>query len=251
MKKVIFASALAVVASSSFAVELWNNGPLVTHVGAGAGGANVSMASAVPNTGGSNITATAWRADDFTVSGGGWLVNTISSYGYDTNNNPPRFGAGTVSIRQGAVDGTVVASVAATWSDAGIYRVFNGAANLTNTARRLFHITGNFGGLSLADGTYWVTFSMSNTAAANNWMPYVMDPNSGNPDDPITRIGNSQFSGDSGSTWSLATVTTGSWNQAPELPFTVEGDPVPEPATMIGLGAGVLALMRRRRAVKA
>lgn len=251
MKKVIFASALAVVASSSFAVELWNNGPLVTHVGAGAGGADVSMASAVPNAGGSNITATAWRADDFTVSGGGWMVNSITGFAYDTNNNPPRFGAGTIEIRQGTVTGSVVASVAATWADSGIYRVFNGAANLSNTARRVFNITGNFGGVSLADGTYFAVFNMSNTAATNNWMPYVMDPNSGNPDDPITRIGNSVVSVDSGVTWNPATVTTGSWNQAPELPFAIEGDAVPEPATMIGLGAGVLALLRRRRAAKA
>lgn len=250
MKKGFLLTAFAVLATSSFADVLWNNGPIVTHAGMGAGGADVSMASLTPNTGGSNITAIAWRADDFTVGGGGWLVTSISTVGYDTNNNPPRFGTGSIDIREGSTSGTILATGTATFSDSGIYRVFNGVGNLGSTARRLFNIQASFASIALAPGTYWMTVNMSNTASANNWVPYVMDINPGDANDPITRVGNSQFSGDSGATWSAATVTTGGWNQAPEIPFTVEGTAVPEPATLSALAVGALALLRRRRAAK-
>lgn len=242
-----FAFASLLVAGANAAL-LHDNGSIITHPGAGAGGADVSMASLVPNTSGSNVTQTVWRADEFEVTGNPWLVNQIDTYAYDTNNPTPRWTSATIQIRSGSADGAVVASSNATWGLSGINRVFNGVANLTNTARQVNRVSGAFADVELAAGTYFMVFTLDMTAAgANAWFPYVMDPNAANPDDPITRIGNSLVSTDSGVTFGPATVTTGGWNLAPEVSFQVHGSVVPEPATLLVLGAGAAALARRRR----
>lgn len=250
-RSMLVVAALAVVAGAN-AQLLYSNGPLVTHPGQGAGGADVSMASLVPNTGGSNVTAAVWRADDFTVGGPGWVVNRIDTYAYDTNNANPRFANALIQIRRGSAEGEVVASANATWSYSGINRVFNGVANLSNTARQLQRVTGTFADIVLDPGLYFMVFKVDNTASTptavvNNWVPYVMDINPSDANDPITRIGNSLVSTNSGVSFSTATVTTGGWNQAPELAFEVYGQPVPEPATMLALGAGLAAVAARRR----
>lgn len=227
---------------------LYNNGPLVTHPGAGPGGVNVSMASAVPNTGGSNVTATVWRADNFAVGGPGWSVSTINMFAYDTSNPTPRWSTAQIQIRAGAANGAVVGSAVPTWGLAGINRTFNGVT--ADTARQLSMLTADFGGLDLDPGTYFAVLTITNSATptpANNWFPYVMDINPNNANDPITRVGNSLVSTDSGVNWVAGVVTTGSWNQSPEVPFVVNGTLIPEPASaMAVLGLGMLLLRRRK-----
>lgn len=151
-----------------------------------------------------------------------------------------------MEIRSGSVTGSVVASASITSTYSGINRVFNGAANLSNADRQVQRVNGNFGSVDLVAGQYFMVVTMT-VAGINVWMPYVMDPNSANPNDPITRIGNSQVSTDSGATWAAGVVTTGSWNQAPELAFQVNGSAVPEPATMATLALGGLLMAARRR----
>jgi hypothetical protein len=250
MNKILMMSVIAgTAAMASAGVTLWDNGSMVTHAGAGAGGADVSMASLVPNTAGSNVTAAVHRGDNFTVGGPGWIVSNIQMFAYDTNNANPRWSAAQISIRQnnaGSV-GDVVASAAATWTYSGINRVFNGATNLSNSARQIQTLTADFGGVALGAGDYWVTISITNTAGVNSWMSFVMDNNPADADNPITRIGNSIVSTNNADTWSIATVTTGDWNQAPELPFLINGTVVPAPGAMALLGLGGLMAGRRRR----
>jgi|GEM_PF-1996277 len=229
-------------------VVLWDNGSMVTHPGAGAGGADVSMASLVPNTAGSNVTGNVQRADDFTVGAEGWLVSTIQMFGYDTNFATPRFESATITIRSGTPDGAVVASESATWELAGINRTFNGVGNLGNTARQIQRVTADFGDLELAPGVYWVALSIVNTTGGNNWMSFVMDPNPADPNDPITRVGNAYVSTNGGVDWNPFVVGTGDWNQSPELPFIVSGSIIPAPGAMALLGMGGLIAGRRRRA---
>lgn len=240
-----FGAAGLLLSSAASADILFNNGPLVTHPDAGPSGVDVSMASAIPNAGGSNVTATIWRADNFAVGGPGWTVSTISTFAYDTANPTPRWTSAQIQIRSGTPGGAVVGSAAASWGLAGINRTFNGV--LTNTDRQLSMITADFGSLELAPGTYWMTLSIVNSAGANSWFPYVMDIDPNNPGNPITRVGNSMVSTDSGVTWGAGTVTTGGWNQQPEVSFLVNGNLVPEPASaMAVLGLGVLLLRRRK-----
>ncbi|MFU8829446.1 MAG: hypothetical protein ACNA8P_08440, partial [Phycisphaerales bacterium] len=175
---------------------LWDNGPMVTHPGAGSGGADVSMASVNPNTAGSNVRSFApdpnFRvADDFTVGAGGWLVNSIVSFGYQTNASVPTWTGANMNIWDGAPNagGTIVAtSTSFTLEATGIFRVFNGEANLSNTARPVWGISFDFGGLNLAAGNYWMDWQVE--GGASGWANYVMDINPDNVNDPITRAGN-------------------------------------------------------------
>lgn len=241
------AALLAVVATVATADELWNNGPLVTHPGAGAGGADVSMASLVPNTAGSNVTTVVRRADDFTVGGPGWIVSKIETFAYDTNNPTPRWDSALITIHSGSPDGPIAASANATWELSGINRIFNGEANLGNTARQLSRITADFGSIELGAGDYWMVLSITHSAGVNSWFPFVMDINPADPNDPITRVGNSQVSTDSGATWALGSVSTGGWNQSPEMAFVVRGEVIPAPGAIAALGFAGLAASRRRR----
>lgn len=249
MNKLFVMSVIAgTAAAASAGSTLWDNGPMVTHAGAGAGGADVSMASAVPNTTGSNVTSALWRADDFTVGGPGWNVSSVVMFGYDTNFASPRWSSASISIYADAPDGTLMATSAATWELAGINRVFNGAGNLSNTARQINQITADFGSLQLDAGNYWVVLSITHSVAGtNSWTPYVMDIDPANPDNPITRIGNSRVTTNSGATWGPGNVTTGDWNQSPEIPFLVMGSVVPAPGALAVLGLGGLVAGRRRR----
>lgn len=206
------------------------------------------MASTVPNTGGSNVTATLWRADNFTVGGLGWNVSSIQTYAYDTNNATPRWTEASIFIMRNTEGTPLVASASASWAYSGINRVFNGEANLGNTARQLQLLTANFNDVVLDPGEYLFGFWVNNTTAGtNNWFPYVMDINPDNAFDPITRAGNSLVSSNGGESWSVTSVGTGGWNQAPEIPFIVIGTAVPEPSTLALVLLGMVPLAAGRR----
>ena len=248
----IFALMVAIPIGLSSEVNgdvLWNNGSMVTHPGLGAGGADVSMASVVPNSAGSNVTATAWRADNFSVGGPGWLVDSIQTFAYDTNNPTPRFGEAFIRIHanDGGAPGSILTSSNATWEYSGINRIFNGEGNLLNSARQVQRITANFGGFALGPGDYFFSFSVSNTAGVNNWFPYVMDINPDDANNPITRVGNSFGSGNSGETWAPLNVGTGDWNQSPEIPFVISGTAIPEPTSCVLFILGMGVAMSRRK----
>jgi hypothetical protein len=229
---------------------LWSNGPLVTHPGAGAGGADVSMASLLPNSAGSNLSATVWRADDFVVAGEPWLVSGARAFAYDTNNATPRWTGGQMQIRAGAPDGEVVASsMNLTWSYSNVNRVGNGTANLASSSRQVHHVDAAFTPVLLQPGTYWLTVSLTMPAGTNAFTPYVMDENLANQNNPITREGNWMVSTNAGATWSSGVVDPSGWNRVAEMPFQVHGEVVPEPATLLAMltGLGACALRRRLR----
>jgi hypothetical protein len=260
-------STLAIVAlSASFASAqvLFNNHgtgavpELVTHPGAGPGGVDVSMTSSTYNVAGSAVlrqgaTGPHFRiADDFTVTGPGWDLNAITVFAYQTGQAAPGWTGFNMNIWSGAPNagGTIVGtSTLASFSSANINRVFNGAANLTNTDRRVQAITFNLAGLTLAPGTYWIDWQVEGGASA--WAPTVTRPNPANPNAPIDVFGNG-LQMTTGGVWQF--IGTGSGvpqGQGGETPFIVYGQPVPEPGTMLALAAGLGAIAARRRRKKA
>ena len=242
MNKVLAAVATtAIVSSAGMANILWDNGGIVTHPGAGAGGVDVSMAS-VGGAAGSNVrqqtTGDHFRvADDFVVSGT-WLVESITVQAYETNASTPGWTGGSLNVWDGSpadAGSSIVASFSnPTVTDAGVYRVFNGAANLSNTARPVHNITFALNDLQLGSGTYWIDWNVEGGASA--WANPVMEANPSDPNAPITPLGNA-----------LQLASTG-WQpllDGNESPFIVRGVPAPGAAATFAL-AGLIGLRRRR-----
>lgn len=242
---------LALVGSAAHADVLFNNGGMVTHPGAGAGGADVSQATATHNTAGSNVlqqTTNPWFrvADDFTVTGPGWFVDSIRVHAYQTGSTTTSpFTAGNINVwdgRPGDAGSNIVTSsstiLGTAWT--GIYRVFDGVANLTNTQRPVMYIDFDLSGQSLAAGNYWIDFQFSGVASA--WAPYVMDAVTGE-----TVFGNGrQMTTDGlptpGPMWQDLLAAPGA-----EVPFVVSGTVIPAPGALALLGMGGLLAARRRR----
>jgi hypothetical protein len=256
MKSSLAAIALVAGAAASSAmagVELYNNGPMITHPGGGFGGANASMCPLAFNTAGFASVAAGFASkvgDDFTVPAGGWTVNSIVTYAYMTSTypNPPAtpITGALVEIWNGAPNagGVVIHSSNAIVSNnfTGIYRVFNGAANLTNAQRPVFEVEVSFPSINLAAGNYWVTYGftgLSPTGGTTGFSPLVTTLDGTGA--PVHANGNGVnfFTG----VW---TVTTGGTPiQGVAYPFIVNGVPAPGALALLALGG--LAAARRRR----
>jgi hypothetical protein len=204
---------------------LYDNGPLVTHPGGGAGGAD---ASAVQTALGLSVYGFAhgmtqgYRiADDFTISDpGGWDVQTVTFFAYQT-------GAGTTStinhvnlqiwLGDPSGGGTIVFGDTTTnrlastaWSN--IYRVLD--TNLLATDRAIMADVVTVG-TNLAAGTYWLDWQTEgNPSYSGPWAP------------PVTVLGQTgsgnamQFDG---STWTAVIDIT----YPQDIPFIIEGLVVP------------------------
>jgi hypothetical protein len=203
---------------------LYDNGPLVTNPGGGAGGNDASAlqtALGMNSYGLGQALSSGYRiADDFTVPAGGWQIDTITLFAYQT-------GSGTTSTinhvnlqiwngRPGDAGATVVWGDTATnrlgssiWSN--IYRVTD--TTLTNTDRPVMSDVVNVG-TALPAGTYWLDFQTGGTGASGPWAP------------PITILG--QVTTGNAIQWDPSTST---WNPANDggtltqqgFPFVIEG----------------------------
>ena len=158
------------------AAILFDNGPLTTHPGGGAGGANASAvqtALGLTTFGFGHAITTGFRmADDFTVPAGGWNISTITFYAYQTGstttttidnvnlqiwNGVP--GAGGSSV----VFGDTTTNRLAGSSFTNIYRVTDTA--LTGSTRPIMAdvVTVN---TTLPAGTYWLDWQTGGTLSS-------------------------------------------------------------------------------------
>jgi hypothetical protein len=178
-------------------------------------------------------------ADDFTVSSGTWNVKDIDFYGYQTGATSFGFTDVTWSIVSGSITGAVVASGTTAVTDGGVvgYRVTG--TTLGNKDRAIYDIKADIPDVSLAAGSYWLTWSINGSSAFSGpWQPPTSDRRAG---DAMQSIGGGAFAPllDEGNG---ATV---------DLPFALNGtvSAVPEPSTLASLaaGLGLLGVMRRRR----
>jgi hypothetical protein len=176
-------------------------------------GGNVSVAA------GARIT------DDFTVDPGGWEVDTITFYGYQTGSPPSSssFTAVNYRIWDGPPDdptSTVVFGDTSTnrlletgWTNS--YRV---SEVTVDTARPVMRIVAE-AGIVLEPGSYWLDWQLDGTIASGPWQPPVTitgQPTTGDA---------SQFFDNAWQAW-----LDGGSGTRQGAPFTVEGELADPPA---------------------
>lgn len=200
---------------------LYNNGPFVTGVGNGSGGANTSVIVAPSNTfGWGNQLGFNRVADDFTVSGSSWQIDTLTFFGYQTGsttvstftslnlqiwNGPP--GVPGSSVVWGDTATNRLAS--STWT--GAYRVTT--TTLNDTQRPIMANVAAVGTV-LPPGTYWLDWQAAGTLGSGPWAPPVSilgQPLSGNARQSIS------------GTWGQTTPSGSVSPEPTEFPFLIDG----------------------------
>ena len=160
---------------------LFDNGPLTTHPGGGAGGADASAVQTALLAStygfGHQISANNRVADDFTVPAGGWTISTITFYAYQTgstttttiNNVNLQIWNGVPGVGS-VVFGDTTTNRLAGSSFSNIYRVLD--TGLTDSARPIMAnvVTVN---TTLPAGTYWLDWQTGGTLASGPWAPPV------------------------------------------------------------------------------
>ncbi|MEZ4767470.1 MAG: hypothetical protein R2844_03485 [Caldilineales bacterium] len=207
------------------AAVLYDNGPLVTDPGAGAGGADASgIQTALGNStyGFGHAVSSGFRvADDFTVPAGGWTIDQITFFAYQTGSTTTST-MNALNVR--IWDGPPNAGGSVIWGDtttnrlassvfSNIYRVLD--TGLTNNQRPVMADVATVG-VFLPAGTYWVDWQTGGTLASGPWAP------------PVTIVGQTAKPGANGLQYDPA---AGTWNPlidtgasaVQDLPFIVEG----------------------------
>jgi hypothetical protein len=208
---------------------LFDNGPLVTHVGGGAGGADASRLQnstlLMSTLGFTASTAGAFRiADNFTVPAPGWQINTITFFGYQTGSTTTStFDTVRVQIWNGApngggsiVFGDLTTNRFASTAFSNIYR--DTETTVANNQRPIMATTATIG-TTLVPGTYWVDFQLGGTLASGPFIPPVTVTGSNSPCTPCNAI---QWSG---TAWT-ALNDTGSATQQ-DVKFIIDGVALP------------------------
>ncbi|NUQ44253.1 MAG: hypothetical protein HUU32_22940, partial [Calditrichaceae bacterium] len=210
---------------------LYDNGPFVNLPGGGFGGADASvLQSAIQlNTYGfGHAVASGFRvADDFVVPAGGWNIDKITFYSYQTGSTTTST-INNVNFRiwdgppgdpgSNVVFGDVTTNrlTATSWTNS--YRSLDTAPLASNRPI----MTGECGGLGLflAPGTYWLDWQTGGTLASGPWaIPITING--------VTITGNGLQYDPTAMVWNplVDTGTSGTSQFFQGLPFIIEGTP--------------------------
>jgi hypothetical protein len=191
MMKSIFRAAITLCVVAPLAVgQIYSNGPLITHPGAGAGGADASALDNTPapagpalNVLGFNVNGAAGvrTADEFAVPcGQTWTLTGIDLFAYQTGSTTTStFTGGNFRIWSAggpAGGGTILHDFSATnqmtatsWPN--IYRTT--VTTLTATTRPVMRTTLNGNGIVLGQGTYWLDWALTGSLASGPFGPSI------------------------------------------------------------------------------
>ncbi len=235
MKRTLLAIGLVSALGSVQAVELYNNGaaasgtPPISVIRVGGTLFGAGAQSSIPNL----------VADDFSVGGGGWNVESLSLFSYQSfAGSVFTFSSVSWSVVSGDVNtGTVVASGTTAAVNGGLegYRVTS--TTLTNTDRAIFQIDLDVADFALGAGDYWLRWGLAGSLASGPWQPPTADGAFGNG---AQSLANGAFNG----------IVDAGDGLGVELPFVIQGSLVPEPSTyalMLAGGLAVVGVARRRR----
>jgi hypothetical protein len=164
---------------------LWDNGPVVNSPGTGAGGADESMLQnnslGMSALGFGHQKLDGYRvADDFTVSGTGWQIDSITFFAYQTGSTTT---STMTEVNYNIWDGSpndpgssivfsdtvaLTAGANTVWSN--IYRVSETTSG--NSDRPIMESSVN-PGIFLAPGTYWLDWQADGTLSSGPWAPPI------------------------------------------------------------------------------
>ena len=161
---------------------LYDNGPLVTHPGGGAGGADESRLQSTSlgmNTlgFGDQVLNGNWVADDFQITAAyGWILDSATFFHYQTGSTTTSTITSVVwRIYNGqpGAGGTMIFNGSGLVSSlfTNIYRTSETTVGATN--RPIMASTVDLGGIVLAPGTYWLAWQADGTLASGPWAPPV------------------------------------------------------------------------------
>ncbi|HQI41375.1 MAG TPA: hypothetical protein PK665_09805, partial [Ignavibacteriaceae bacterium] len=163
---------------------LFDNGPLVTNPGGGAGGADLSALQSGIGLGtygfGAQISAGNSVADDFTINGSSWNIEELQFFTYQTGSSTTstindvriRIWNGAPNAGGSIVFGDLTTNRLTSTTWANMYRALD--TSPTASDRPIMKAVVQFSpALVLGPGTYWVEVSLGGTLASGPWAPPV------------------------------------------------------------------------------
>ncbi len=246
MKRYFILLSLAALAGSAQAATLFHNGQangLSSALGLEtetrpAGGFYSRLNTANSTTLGASGNASFRLAEDFTLSANS-ILNSVTVYAYQTNAVGITLNGGSLEIRSVDASGSVLGT--GTFTSAALTEVYRISTSTVNDTRHIQSATFNLSSLNLSAGTYWVTFNLLGSSTSGPFVPGLTGS-----------LGEATFAGANAQ---QQNVSTGVWTPLAngttltpmELPFLIEGEAVPEPATLTLLGLGAFAALRRKK----